>query len=185
MKVGVYGISGNPPHNGHISVVRASLNHVDEVWVMPCYSHRHGKNLIDANDRLQMCELTFGKIERVKVDPFEIINKRDDGSYKVMLSLRRLFPNFEFWPIIGQDNANTISTWAFYEQFVKDFSFFIVGRNGVNRLDFPGVCEEIPCDRPAISSSEIRGRIKTGQPIDHMLVKEVLEYIRLKGLYLS
>jgi nicotinate-nucleotide adenylyltransferase len=43
-------------------------------------------------------------------------------------------------------------------------------------MEMPGI---------AISSSDIRRRVATGQPIDYLVPYEVAEYIRKNGLYLG
>jgi nicotinate-nucleotide adenylyltransferase len=184
MKIGIYGISGNPPHVGHVSVAKIASKYVDEIWVMPCYSHRFGKHLVNPDHRLKMCELAFDGLAGVKIDSFEIDNKRDDGTYKVLLDLARCYPDVEFIPIIGQDNANTIRSWAFYDNLIRDFKFLIVARKGIERQQFPGAFEEINLDGPIISSTDIRKKIILGESIVDLVDVKVLDYIASNGLYL-
>jgi nicotinate-nucleotide adenylyltransferase len=184
MKIGIYGICGNPPHVGHVSVSMLAAVRFDEVWVMPCYSHMHGKQMADPIHRMNMCEIAFRGIERVKVSDHEIKNKIDHGTYKLLLGLRRRHPEYEFWPVIGQDNANSIHTWAFSEHLIKEFPFFIVKRPGIEYKPFAGVCEECFCDKSA-TSTEIRNKIASGESIDELVHSDVAEYIRLHRLYVA
>jgi hypothetical protein len=74
-------ISANPPtgKHGHLGIVQylIDLNEFDEIWILPVYVHQFSsKQLIDYENRLTMCRLTFEKLNgmsktRVKVLPLE------------------------------------------------------------------------------------------------------------------
>jgi len=38
---------------------------------------------------------------------------------------------------------------------------------------------------PAVSSTEIRARLRAGEPVDGLVPRSVLDYIRQRGLYAS
>ena len=74
MKIGVLGGSFNPPHIGHLllSVYALTIKDLDRVFVVPCFRHPFGKDLIDFKHRLKMCGLAFGDFKRhIKVSDIE------------------------------------------------------------------------------------------------------------------
>ena len=76
--VAIFGGAFNPITVGHIGVARFVLNAskvFDEVWLMPCYEHMHGKALATPEQRLEMCRLAALVDGRIKVFDYEIKNK--------------------------------------------------------------------------------------------------------------
>ena len=56
--------------------------------------------------------------------------------------------------------------------------FIVVGRSG-----FPAAGQGGEVPMPAISSTEVRDRIQTGKPVEPLVPRRVLDYIRERGLY--
>ncbi|NLZ55613.1 MAG: HD domain-containing protein [Clostridiaceae bacterium] len=69
--VALLGGSFDPPHNGHLHLIKSALDHpkVDEVWVLPA-GNQPLKSLYDAAPlayRLSMCSRVFGNMKGVRI----------------------------------------------------------------------------------------------------------------------
>ena len=103
----LFGGSFNPPHLGHLQVIRESLKlipNIDELWLVPCYNHAFQKDLAPAKDRLAMCELLIQPSNRlilsvaegltaqpskIKICDIEIAHHTSGSTYETLQLLRR------------------------------------------------------------------------------------------------
>ena len=197
-KIAIFGGAFNPIHKAHIEIAKiASISH-QAVWIMPCFSHVHGKNMAPAMDRLAMCRLGITSActqfhSPVYVSSYEIDNELSGGTYETLLQLKKDF-SAEFSVIIGQDNADTINTWRNWEKLINEFSFFVVPRlpfsplvNAWYQKD-PHIYENncfvkyVPTYSSTQAREEIRQYRKTLVPPTH-LIQDVIDYIIDKNLY--
>lgn len=82
-KVCLFGLSANPPHLGHVGIVKAlsklkcddeEEEQFDEIRILPVYTHMFKEkrgNQASYQDRLEMCRLAFDGIPKVKVSDDE------------------------------------------------------------------------------------------------------------------
>jgi nicotinate-nucleotide adenylyltransferase len=99
--------------------------------------------------------------------------------------------NSDIYFITGLDAILTIINWDKSKTYPGLCRFIAATRPGYQKVEVEGKIP--PAFRPyvtiieepalSISSTEIRNRIKTNQPIDTMVPKEVMDYITSWGLY--
>lgn len=196
--IGVLGGAFNPLHEGHLQLAEFSTQYFDEVWLMPAYSHTHGKQMLGAQHRFIMCNLALRKRRsyldhKIIVSDFELKNKVTDGTFQSMWELITQYSNWKFSFIIGQDNADTLDTWIQAEQLKMLVPFLVIPRQGYARNHDPDVwysnghhryISQI-AERDAImqiSSTEIREQLKQGKKPD-AISDQVFNYIRKHRLY--
>ena len=96
MRIAVFGGTFNPPHKGHVAVVKMLLKKADEVFVMVAnHPNKPFPNLAPANDRLRMAHLAFD-LPGVRIRSDEI---RRGGTSFTQVSLSRLeraYPGHKF-----------------------------------------------------------------------------------------
>lgn len=173
-KVALLGGAFNPIHNGHIELARAVLNWsktFDEVWLLPCYQHINGKELVDAQTRLEWCKLAASVDGRIKVCDYEIKHQLKGETFhfvKRLLDEDFAKHEYDFSMIIGLDNANTFDKWVNYEYLEKMIRFVVVPRQGEVRdpsvnwyLKEPHIYLHPEEPISEISSTQIRVRFKT------------------------
>jgi nicotinate-nucleotide adenylyltransferase len=169
IQVAILGGAFNPITLGHIQVARLVLNHsriFDEVWIMPCFKHLYGKDLVSAEHRLEMCRLAAQVDGRIKVFDYEVTKELDGETYNLAKTLfedKRYKHSHSFSFVIGLDNANTFDKWVNYQELERLARFVVIPRTGekIKRgvnwyLKPPHVFLEPDDPLMEISSTEVR-----------------------------
>jgi nicotinate-nucleotide adenylyltransferase len=179
MRVGVFGGEFDPPHLGHLAVVRTARDQLglDRVLVIPAARppHRH-PSATPAEDRLRMAELTFAGEPRVEVSRMEL--DREGPSYTVD-TLRFLAGADELVLIVGADQD--IHDWHEPDEIVRLAQLAVAPREGHVRRYGPGVTE-LEMEPVDLSSTRVREQLAAGGGTD-AVTPAVLELIRAHGLY--
>jgi nicotinate-nucleotide adenylyltransferase len=174
MRIGVYGGSFHPPHVGHAMVAAWLLwtERVEEVWMVPSFSHPFDKPLAPFAKRIGWCTALAASVDaRVKVS--EIERELPTPSYTVSMlqELARRHPEHIFHLVIGADILPTTAQWRAWEVIARDFAPIVVGRAGYqNPPDTPVF--------PDVSSTEVRLRLREGLTVDHLVPAAVLRMLR-------
>jgi nicotinate-nucleotide adenylyltransferase len=177
MNVAVYGGSFNPPHLSHQLAIACVLStaRVDEVWVVPTFKHPFDKLLAPFDDRVRMCERAAVPFARVRVVRIEEELGGESYTLRTLKVLTERHPEHTFALVIGADLVAERERWHGWSELSKLGRFIVVGRQGAPS---PGGVE-----LPAISSTEVRRRLKSGEPVDNLVDARVLDYIAERGLY--
>lgn len=197
MKIALYGGCFDPITNGHIYICDQLLKSglFDQVWLLPSYGSLYGKKISDPVGRIKMCELAIkDKGPNIIICDYEIRNQLIDESVNIienfLADYARTNPDFQFYFVIGMDNANKIHTWGDWEKLVKMIPFVVVPRGNYDQDDeitwykcsphiFLGNMDEYP----AISSTQVRESIKLGKPIHEYVCNLVMDYIEQHNMY--
>lgn len=177
MEIALFGGSFDPPHVGHqlVCLYVLATEPVDEVWIVPVHEHAFGKPLTDFRHRAALCRRMcepFGP--RVRVSEVE---GRLGGVSRTAETVRHLLrerPGDRFALVIGADVVAERQSWYDVEALDHMVRYIIVGRG-----DRPGHGLAMP----EISSTEVRRRLRAGEPCGHLVPRAVLEYIEEHGLY--
>jgi nicotinate-nucleotide adenylyltransferase len=179
MRVAIFGGSFNPPHLAHQMAALYVLETaaVDELWIVPAFQHPFGKALAPFAHRLEMCELAAAALgPRVKVSAVE----RDLGvESRTLRTVRRLqqdFPGHTFSLVIGADLLAELPSWQESAELQRSVPLLVVGRAGFET-------GEGRLALPRVSSTEVRAALAAGRPVDGLVPRAVLDYIRAHDLY--
>jgi nicotinate-nucleotide adenylyltransferase len=181
MRVALFGGSFNPPHVAHqlAALYLLETRPLDELWLIPCFRHPFEKALEGFDDRMRMCERLAAPLgPRVRVSDIE---RRLGGESRTLLTVRALqseHPDAAFEVVIGSDLVAETSRWFGIEELRQRSRFLVVGRTGFSGT---GPAEQVAM--PAVSSTDVRERLRSGRPVDHLVPRRVLDYIRERGLY--
>lgn len=197
MRIGVFGGTFDPVHLGHLvsaSEMREACR-LDQVWWVPAGSppHKPGVAVSSDADRLAMLRLAL------EDDPGAVVSTADLGragpSYTVDL-LRRIRaeqPDADLVFLMGGDSLRDLPTWHDPQGILEIATIAVARRPGVS-VDLDAVCLAVPnaagrtqiVDVPliGISATDIRGRVRSGRTIRHLVPAAVEAYIRAKRLYL-
>lgn len=191
MKIGVFGGTFNPPHNGHVRLAKAAADELklDKLLVIPsCIPpHKIAAKLADGQERLEMCRLAFGCDPRFEVSPMEL--ERGSRSYTVetLRELKALYPDSELYFIVGSDMLESFDKWYLWQEILSLSVLCAASREEGYSPDlsrFGKLAERIKIitlDPLEVSSTQIRN--STGEVSPELLDPKVAVYIREHGLY--
>ena len=172
MTVALLGGVFDPPHLGHVALAegaRAQLG-TDRLLVLVAKRPGHKDVVADAATRLRLAQLALGRFGEVRLD---------DHAYTVDFLRDAQLDDPVF--VLGGDEWAAFSTWKEPEE-VRCLARIAVGA----RPGHPppeGDVEVLQIDQRPISSSEIRFRVASGDPIDELVPEEVAREIERLGLY--
>lgn len=191
MKIGVFGGTFNPPHNGHVRLAKAAADELklDKLLVIPsCIPpHKIAAKLADGQERLEMCRLAFGCDPRFEVSPMEL--ERGSRSYTVetLRELKALYPDSELYFIVGSDMLESFDKWYLWQEILSLSVLCAASREEGYNPDlsrFGKLAERIKIitlDPLEVSSTQIRN--SAGEVSPELLDPKVAAYIREHGLY--
>mgnify|MGYP001332858523 FL=1 len=203
-RLGIFGGAFDPVHKGHTQSLKFinDLKIVDEVYVIPNFASPHDKDIRSSGShRLKMLEMAFNEFENIKINEFELNNKKKSYSYETLNSFKQLFPDRHFSLIIGLDSLHSFTTWKNWEEILSLCSLLVLGRtiNKNKKLDKAlesritldiddffsehGKIFRLGNDFINVSSSEIRKKIKNDESLEGLLDQNVQEYIQDMSLY--
>ncbi len=177
-RIALFGGSFDPPHVGHVLAagwVLATAD-VDGLWVVPTYDHAFNKNSCPFEHRMRMVELAFASLKNVTISDVEA---RMGGQSYTVLTLEHLgreHPDVSWRLVVGTDLVEQIPRWHQGHRIAELAELLVVGRGG---HDDGGSDLTIP----EVSSTEVRRRLRAGEPASALVPREVLGYIAEQGLY--
>lgn len=180
MIVGILGGTFDPPHLAHLMVATRAIDSglVDEVWLVPCLTHRFGKSPVPFVHRIAMCERLTAKSPCIKVTDIEAELDRSGYTLDLVKLLRGRYPTITFRLIAGTDIYHERDKWHRYDDVAELAPPIFVERRGV-----PPIPESTLDAPPPISSSDIRARIARGETVDALTTPPVWAYIQEHDLY--
>lgn len=196
MRLGVYGGSFDPVHNGHLALASACQHQdaLDEIWFTPAAVQplkQSGPHATDAQ-RLDMLQLAIQPEPTWRVCTREI--ERGGLSYTVdtLRQLSNELPNAVLFLLLGADAVRDVPHWREPREIFALATPLVVRRAGRRDLDLEvlrKVCS--PNKQPKlikmpavdVSSTEIRRRAAAGEPVGELVPPSVSSYISTHNLY--
>ena len=137
MRIGIYGGTFSPIHNGHVAAAKAFMEQMwlDVLYVIPTYAppHKEIAGSVTPYDRLRMCDLAFAGVEGVVVSDLEI--RRGGKSYTVD-TLRALSGEGDrLFLLCGTDMILSLDTWREPQEIFKLSYPVYIRREGDKLLD--------------------------------------------------
>lgn len=192
-RVGVMGGTFDPIHHGHLvaaSEVRARFD-LDEVVFVPTGEpwQKAGRKVASAEDRYLMTVIATAANPHFTVSRVDI--DRDGPTYTIdtLKDIQASAPDAELFFITGADAMAQIMSWRDHEALFDLAHFVAVTRPGHPMP--PETLDGLPDDRVthlevpalAISSTDCRDRVASGEPVWYLVPDGVVQYIAKHGLY--
>lgn len=190
-RVGIFGGTFDPPHDGHVSVVRdvADALDLDEVLWMPAGEppHKPDAGASPIAVRLAMTRAAAAADPRFRVSELEI--GREGPSYTVD-TLRELRAGdvsggTDLFLIIGIDQYRAFDSWRAPDE-IRVLAHVTVMDRGGTSLEGSETLEgvvSVPVRRIDISSTEVRARAREGRDVSDLVPPAVARIIESEGLY--
>lgn len=179
MKVGIYGGSFNPIHNGHIALAEAFLRQaeLDEVWFMvsPQNPLKANARLLDDKIRFKMVQKVLRHKRNLIACDYEFHLPKPSYTWDTLQRLSNDFPQHQFTLLIGSDNWTAFDRWYHHEDILQNYKIVIYPRLGdeIDKNELPNSVSLLNAEFINISSTEIRERIVNGKSIDHLVPAEI------------
>ena len=197
-RIGIYGGTFSPPHNGHIAAAKAFMEQMwlDFLYVIPTATppHKEMDVPVDATHRLEMCRLAFSDVEGVYVSDMEL--RRGGRSYTVDTLRELTGPDRRLFLLCGTDMMLTLDEWRepaeifklSYPVYIRREKDAILDKKIVQKIadyneKYGKVVRRIVTEPIELSSNLVRERLKNGEDVSTLIPASVEKYIRDNHLY--
>ena len=127
MKVGLFGGSFNPAHQGHLHVSNLALKKLglNQIWWIPTkYNPLKEKSIYaDYQTRFDKCKNLTKNNPRIYLKKFDEIKTE-----KLIKKLQNQYPTYQFFWIAGADNLPRLHEWDNFQNLMKLLPFAIFSR---------------------------------------------------------
>lgn len=182
-KIGLYGGSFDPIHNGHLILARDAMERLelDRVVFLPARisPHKLDRPPASAEARCRMIAAAIEGEQGFFLDDREV--RRDGPSFTVdtVRAYGGEFPGARLYYFIGDDNLDELHTWKEIDNLRTLVQFIVLSRAGMPFLaEYPTITRRVE-----ISSTEIRNRIARGLSVRYMVPFPACQVITMEGLY--
>jgi len=189
----IFGGSFDPPTMAHFDIAKTLSEIFDQVLVVPCGGRvKKDFGTVTPLERSEMVIMTFGELKNVKVDLSDVTNQTFTRTYDLDRRLREQI-NGQVFHVIGTDliiggatgESEIQRCWYRGQEVWENLNFVINSRAGfpLNEKDLPSKAEVLSVQELAGSSTEVRARLKAGNPITGLVVPIVEKFIIANDLY--
>jgi nicotinate-nucleotide adenylyltransferase len=197
-RIGIFGGSFDPVHEGHLAVARAAKEAfaLDRVlWIVANRSPFKDGTTASGVDRLEMVRRAIAGLAGMEASDLEL--RRPGPSYTIdtVRAVRAENLDAELYLILGSDTLESFVKWREVKGLMELAAPIVVPRRGTGREvltrcretlgDAAAKLESGWVDRPYVdvSSTEIRSRLTAGEALTGLVPKAVEAYVRERGLY--
>ena len=194
-RLGVFGGTFDPIHLGHVAVVRTVRDafDLDLVIVVPAGQPwmKAAPPVASAEARLAMTRLAFADEPKTQVSRVDVDRPGPTYTVDTLRDLRAEYPGQgpdapQWCFITGADALNTLDQWRDPAALMAMAHLVGVHRPGhaAPTPPIPAQAWSLVTMEPVdISSTDIRARVRAGEPIDHLVPAAVAAYIDEQRLY--
>jgi nicotinate-nucleotide adenylyltransferase len=193
VNTGVFGGAFDPPHFGHLALVRAALKRFEfeRLLVVPAGDPPHKAVTTPAEIRCRLVELAFAgappeiEISRIELEP--------EGPYFTVGTLRLLAESHDDLTfLVGADQFADFRNWREPGAILELARLAVASRPGFEEEELRPVLAALarpdrvsffPIPPLPLSSEQIRARVRQGLPIDELVPGAVVAEIEGLGLY--
>lgn len=200
MRIGVLGGTFDPPHLAHLVLAAAARRalDLDRVVLVPAGDpwRKAGSGVSPAADRLALTRAAVeGSSPWAEVSEIEVRRPGPSYTAETLEELQAEAPGNEWWFILGWDALADLPNWQRPGRILELARLALAERGdeaGGSALPaqtveaFPDLAERVdrvPIPRLAVSASELRRRLRDGEPTAPLLPSGVRELIAERGLY--
>jgi nicotinate-nucleotide adenylyltransferase len=190
LRLGIYGGTFDPVHLGHLVLARDALEQLklDAVLFVPCRQSpfKEGRPLVSDARRLGMLKLALKGEARFWLSRCEMDRPAPSYAIDTALEIGEAFPRAELFWLVGGDQVAGLGKWHRAVELRGLVRFVVLPRGGEAGKEAGDAVLSLPRPRRVdISATEIRYRVKSRLPIEHLVPAPVAAYIKRYGLYLS
>jgi nicotinate-nucleotide adenylyltransferase len=194
MRIGVFGGTFDPVHNGHILPVEAAAMkfQLQRVLYLPARLSPHKESVpTDARHRVAMLALALAGRPDWSIDLEEL--DREPPSYTVdtLRAIAGRHPGVEIWLLMGTDTLAGLARWREVPEILRLSRIAAFEREpfvgaGLKVPELPGLADRLTvfdAGSVKISATDIRTDLAAGRSIAGKVPGSVAEYMTKQGLY--
>jgi len=198
MRLGLYGGTFDPVHQGHLLLAEQCREQcrLDNVWLLPARipPHKLNADISPGKFRSEMLEFATAGYPEFSVNTMEL--DREGPSYTVdtLQQLTDEDSTRELFFLIGADSLKDLPTWREPQRIAELATIVAVNRGDKPLPDLKELSNQLGSETvqriqivtmPGIdvSSTDIRNRVAAGKSIRFMVPRSVEVYIKEHGLY--
>ena len=178
-RVGIYGGTFDPIHNGHLHVIKQLIEKkiIDRLILVPAGQPllRDNAPIASGSARRTMCQLAISSLpenvsSHVEVNPIEILRQGPSYAIDTVEAVRSTYPDDEIFLIMGADAYSKIDQWHRAPELHAMVSIICINRPGFapHGIDIAAL---------DVSATSIRAGLSTDVP------EIVAAFIRENALY--
>jgi len=195
-RIGILGGTFDPIHNGHLAIAEEArlASRLDRVLFVPASQQplKRGTHIATPEQRLAMTQLACASNSAFEVSRIELDRPGPSFTLTTLEALQSAQIG-ELHFILGEDALAALTRWHGAARMVELARIIAVGRPG-SALDLARIFQALPALRERltvlpgpgldISSTALRQRVATNQPIRYQTPDAVVDYIDQHELYL-
>ena len=199
-RVAVMGGTFDPIHYGHLVTAEAVRHEfqLDQVLFIPTGKppHKASDTVSDSESRYLMTLLATESNDHFYASRMEIDRSGFTYTIDTIHALQQIYPvDTEIFFITGADAFYQMFSWHNAEELLKTCTFVAATRPGYQKEELIQRISATIQDHPmqrfhflevpalAISSSDIRARVRSGRPIKYLVPEAVENFIKKHRLY--
>jgi nicotinate-nucleotide adenylyltransferase len=128
-KIGLFGGSFNPPHQGHIYISKLAIKKLglNQLWWIPAAYNpfKDPQIFTDFNHRLNLCQEITQNSPKIKVKNFE---KESIYTEELLRKVKARYKNCQFYLIIGADNLVNLHRWKNFTKLLSLVTIVVFNR---------------------------------------------------------
>lgn len=200
MKIGIMGGTFDPIHIGHLLLGEFAYEnfHLDKIWFLPNGNPPHKTTAeesgVSLNDRIEMVRLATDDVPYFDLNLYEATASKHSYTFSTMKALRKMYPEYEFFFILGADSLFSIEEWKNFREIFPSCTILAAMRDDKDTESMQAQIEYLKTMYGAdirllraplveISSTTIRRRARKSLSIRYMVPDAVSEYIQNNALY--
>ena len=207
-RIGLFGGTFDPVHFGHLrpAIELAESYSLEHLHLLPNHRPVHrGRPAALTAQRIEMLEIATRDTPELVVDPREAMRDSASYTFDTLTEFRQEYPDASLVFFMGLDAFAEFDTWHRWQDILELANLVVVDRPeaqlsewataliatqseklGAKVVNAPaGVIERCAVTQLAISATDIRHRVASGQSVDFLVPERVKQYIVQHGLYIQ
>jgi nicotinate-nucleotide adenylyltransferase len=190
-RLGVFGGSFDPVHNGHLAVAALAREHLglQTVLFVPAGLPPHKLDVVraPAAHRVAMLRAALAGEPGCVIYRGELLRSGPSYTLDTVRGLLRRYPGRELYLIVGSDTLAEIPTWHRYRELLGRVTLAVAHRPGYGLRPPPQLrgarVVRVPSPEWGVSSTQVRSYLAAGRSCAGLLPRSVRNYVRRHGLY--
>jgi nicotinate-nucleotide adenylyltransferase len=196
MRLGIFGGTFDPPHNGHLIIARAASDQLqlDRVLFAPAGVQplKQNQRVTSAVQRATMVDLAIAGEPGFELSRIDLDRPGPHYTADLLEVASRQYPSARLWFIMGGDSLGDLLKWHAPQRLIELARLAVLWRPGFD-LNWGALEAALPdlrshldwIDLPPIdiAAHDIQRCVREGKPIDGLVPAAVARYIAVQRLY--